>query len=323
MLVRGFGSANLELGVPVGNTNVFRVGSITKQFTAAVLLQMQEQGKLSLENKLSQYYPDFPHSREITLRQMLNHTSGIHNYTEEEGFFQRGEAMVSHGAGEMVDFFAKMPVTQDFAPGTRWRYSNTAYFMLGGVIEKVENKPLDQVFEARIFAPLGLKHSAIDKETQVVPGRVSGYEVVKPGDFRNAGFISMTVPGAAGAMRSTAYDLAVWLQSLFAGKVLKPASFSDMLAPGKLNDGRSSKVAFPAEMAADEGYGLGLASSELEGHRRVGHDGNINGFSASVAIFPQDQVTVVILANGMGDHIGVGALATRIQKIALGMAPGK
>ena len=323
LLVKGFGSADLELDVPVDNASVFRIGSITKQFTAAVLFKLQEEGKLSLGDALSKYYPDFPHAGEITLRQMLNHTSGLYNYTELPGFFSGPERMLNHTTDEMVAFLAKMPTTQDFAPGTSWHYSNTAYFMLGGVIEKVEKKPIDVVFKERIFAPLGMEHSAIDNEAEIVPGRVSGYDVASPGEFQNASFISMTVPGAAGSMRSTASDLIVWTQALFGGKLLKPASFAAMTSPGKLNDGRDSKVAFPSELSGQEAYGMGLITSKLDGHRRIGHMGGINGFSASVAAFPQDHVIVAVLANGIGKEIGVGPLAERIQKIALGLSLDK
>jgi D-alanyl-D-alanine carboxypeptidase len=141
LLVKGYGSANLELNVPVGNDNVFRIGSVTKQFTAAALLKLEEEGRLSTNDRLSRYYPSYPRAADITLAQMLHHTSGLHNYTDDAVLLER-EAGLALTTDQWVERFARMPKTQDFEPGTGWSYSNTAYFLLGGVIEKVEGKPL-------------------------------------------------------------------------------------------------------------------------------------------------------------------------------------
>ncbi len=173
VLVKGYGSANLEQHVPVSNTSVFRVGSVTKQFTAVALLLLAEEGKVSVQDKLSKYYPNFPRANDITLDEMLHHTSGIFNYTSAPNFAVDG--MIHRSTDEMVEFIGKLPKTQDFEPGTNWSYSNSAYFILGGVVEKAAGEPLATVFKTRLFAPLGMTHSALDDETEIVDGRARGY----------------------------------------------------------------------------------------------------------------------------------------------------
>src|SRR5262249_54953454 len=157
-----------------------------------------------------------------------------------------------------------------FEPGTSWYYSNTAYFMLGGVVEKVEGKPLAAVLKDRFFTPLGLTHTAMDDEKEIVTGRVEGYEGEAPGKFKNPQFISMTVPGGAGAMRSSADDLARWNAALFGGKLLKAASFQEMTTPGKLTDGKLSSTAMPKMEGVETGdYGYALFINKLEGHPKI------------------------------------------------------
>ena len=328
LLVKGYGSANLEQGVRVTNDSVFRVGSVTKQFTAAALLLLAEQGKLSTQDKLAKYYPNFPRGGDITLEQMLHHTSGIHSYTDDPSFANEG--MVHRTTDEMVEFIAKLPKTQDFEPGTDWSYSNSAYFILGGVIEKVSAETLAKVFKAQFFGPLGMTHSALDDETEIVIGRARGYSGAGPGHFTNAPFISMSIPGAAGSIRSTATDLARWNAALYGGKVLKPASLAAMLAPGKLNNGETSGSAMAKKMAAagapvkgQAEYGFALFLSDMEGHRKIDHGGGIYGFSASLSEFPDDHVTVVVLSNSIGKGVGAQDTAKQIEHLAIGLPTSK
>src|SRR5688572_1340612 len=180
VLVKGYGSANLELKVPVNNDSVFLIGSVTKQFVAAALLKLQEEGKLSIGDKLSKYYATYPRAADVTLDQMLHHTSGLHSYTDDADLMKT-EAAVKRTTEEWIERFAKMPKTQDFEPGTGWHYSNTAYFILGGVVEKVEGKPLATVLQDRFFAPLGMTQTALDDESEIVPDRVAGYDAEGPG----------------------------------------------------------------------------------------------------------------------------------------------
>jgi D-alanyl-D-alanine carboxypeptidase len=327
VLVKSYGSANLEQHVPVANDSVFRVGSVTKQFTAVALLLLAEEGKVSLQDKLSKYYPNFPRADDITLEEMLHHTSGIYNYTSEPNFANDG--MVHRSTDEMVEFIAKLPKTQDFEPGTNWSYSNSAYFILGGVVEKASGAPLATVFKTKFFTPLGMAHSALDDETELVTGRVRGYSGAAPGKFANAPFISMSIPGGAGSVRSTASDLAKWNAALYGGKILKLTSLAAMLTPGRLKDGESTGAAITKMMAAagapasaqskNQEYGYALFLSQVEGHRKIDHGGGIYGFSASLSAFPDDHTTVVVLSNAIGKDVGVTKIAERIERIAIGL----
>jgi D-alanyl-D-alanine carboxypeptidase len=328
VLVKSYGSADLEQGVAVSNVSVFRIGSVTKQFTAVALLLLAEEGKLSLQDKLSKYYPGFPRGNDISLEQMLHHTSGIHNYTAEPNFVNEG--MVHRSTDEMVEFIGKMPKTQDFEPGTDWSYSNSAYFILGGVVEKASGEALAQVFKARMFTPIGMAYSALDDETEIVAARARGYSGAAPGKFTNAPFISMSIPGGAGSVRSTAGDLVKWNAALFGGKVLKPASLAAMLVPGKLNNGENSGTAI-AKMRAAAGapatghseYGYALFLAEEEGHRKIEHGGGIYGFSASLSEFPDDRTTVAVLSNAIGKDVGVTKIAKLIERLAIGLPATK
>ena len=325
VLVKSYGSANLEQHVPVSNESVFRVGSVTKQFTAVALLLLAEEGKLSLQDKLSKYYANFPRAGDITLEQMLHHTSGIYSYTSAPNFAVDG--MVHRSTDEMVEFIGKLPKTQDFEPGTNWSYSNSAYFILGGVVEKVAGEPLATVFKTRLFVPIGMTHTALDDETELAPGRVRGYSGAAPGKFTNAPFISMSIPGGAGSIRSTAADLAKWNAALFGGKILKPTSLAAMETPGRLNDGETSGAAIAKMMSAagapgaavKQEYGYALFVSQEDGHRKISHGGGIYGFSAELAQFPDDRVTVAVLSNAIGKDMGVTKIADRIERLAIGL----
>jgi D-alanyl-D-alanine carboxypeptidase len=322
VLVKAYGKANLELQVPVGNDSVFRIGSVTKQFTAAAILKLAEEGKLSLDDKLSKYYPDFPRAGDITLQRMLNHTSGIHNYTEEPTMLT--DAYIHRTTDEMVVFLGKLPKTQDFEPGADWHYSNSAFSILGGVVEKVSGQSLGDFLKTRFFTPLGMTHTAYDDETEILPGRASGYAAEGKGKFTNAGFLSMTFPGGGGSLRSSASDLAKWNAALFGGKVLKPESFTAMTTPGRLTSGATSGAAMRAMMAGmpnlpgDLEYGYGLQTSTFAGHAKVSHGGGIHGFNASVSEFPKDHVTVIVLSNTIGKDVGAAPVADKIERLAIG-----
>jgi D-alanyl-D-alanine carboxypeptidase len=327
VLLKSYGSANLEQRVAVSNDSVFRIGSVTKQFTAVALLLLAEEGKVSLQDKLSKYYPNFPRANDITLDEMLHHTSGIYNYTSSPNFGVDG--MIHRSTDEMVEFIGKLPKTQDFEPGTNWSYSNSAYFILGGVVEKAADAPLAEVFKIRLFRPLGMSHSALDDETELVPGRARGYSGSAPGKFTNAAFISMSIPGGAGSVRSTAADLSKWNAALFGGKILKADSLAAMLTPGKLSNGESSGAAMAKMMAAagapaaagsvKQEYGYALFLSRDEGHRKIAHGGGIYGFSSSLSEFPDDKTTVVVLSNAIGKDVGVSKIADRIERLAIGL----
>ncbi|MGC1303714.1 MAG: serine hydrolase domain-containing protein [Caulobacteraceae bacterium] len=214
---KGFGWANLETGTPVTPRSIFKIGSISKQFTATALMQMQEEGELSVDDKLAKFYPDFPKASEISLRQMLTHTSGLGNYTDtrpREKFYQDSRRDYDADA-----LYAAMRATDPlyvFEPGADWAYSNTAFVLLGLIVQKVAAEPYGSYFKRRLFDPAGLNDTAVDEMAQVVSSRASGYSAHAGSDtdFDNASFISMTYPGGAGAIRSTSQDLCRWHEAV-------------------------------------------------------------------------------------------------------------
>ena len=312
-LARGYGFADLEQRTPVTADTVFRIGSVTKEFTAAAVLLLAERGRLSLDDKLAKFVPDFPRAGEVTIRRLLDHTSGIRNYTSVPGFLPN-VAPRDYATADFVKVIAASDPLYDFAPGTGWSYSNSGYFLLGAVIERASGQGYAEFLQANLFAPLGLKHTKPDDMGEIVPNRAEGYDKdpARPGAFRNSGHLSLSVAAAAGAMRSTAGDLARWHEALLGGRVLKPASLALMTAPGRLSDGRLASAARPAAqtqpgVASD--YGLGISTSVRDGRRGVGHGGSINGFNAALQTYPDIRTTVVLLTNTGG---GTAKLMPRI-----------
>jgi CubicO group peptidase (beta-lactamase class C family) len=309
VFVKGYGRANLELAAPVNAKTVFRIGSLTKQFTAAGVLLLAEQGKLKIDDKLSLYLPNFPRANEVTLRDLLDHTSGIHNFTESPVI----DKISTSGAtvNELVADIAGQSPLYDFEPGTGWWYSNSNYALLGAVIEKVSGKTWAAFMKSEIFDKLGMTDTAADDARNVVPGRASGYSLINgaPRRFRNADFTDMSVPYAAGALRSTAEDMARWNAGLFGGKLLKPDSLKQMLAPGRLRNGAETQTAiawpggkaFPPPPGYVPGpYAFGLDHHLQNDRRIIGHDGSIAGFDAVMQTYIDEGLTIIVLTNTDG-----------------------
>lgn len=318
---KGYGRANLELGVPVNTKTVFRIGSLTKQFTAAGVLLLAEQGKLKIDGKLSLYLPEFPRANEVTLRDLLNHTSGIHNFTEGPVI----DRISTSGATvqRLVADIAGQSPLYDFEPGTGWWYSNSNYALLGAVIERVSGKSWGTFMKAEIFDKLGMADTSADKASDLVTGRASGYSLIggAAGKFRNADFTDMSVPYAAGALRSTIADMARWNAALFGGQFLKPQSLKEMLAPGRLRNGavNQTAIAWPGGKASSPPpgfipgyYAFGLDHHTENGRRIIGHDGSIAGFDAVMQTYVDEGLTVIVLTNTNG---AAHPLAAKIEKI--------
>lgn len=300
---KGYGMADLEHRVPVAADTVFRVGSITKEFTAAAILKLAEQGKLSLDDTLNRYVPNFPRGQEVSLRQLLLHISGIRNYTSLPGFLPQSPREFT--TDEMIALIAGADPLYDFAPGMGWSYSNSGFYLLGVVVEKASGQRYADFVRTSLIAPLGLQSVAVDDMADIVPGRSEGYDKAPgtPAGFRNAGHLSLSVASAAGAVRATAVDLARWHEALLGGRVIKPASVKLMLQPGRLTDGRLASAArkpSPGETGPPSDYGFGITTTTRDGRRSVGHGGSINGFNANVQTFPAEKVTVVLLTNTGG-----------------------
>lgn len=303
LLIRGYGLANLEHQVPATGDTVFRIGSVTKQFTAAAILLLAEDGRLGLDDTLDQYFPDFPRGSEVTIRHLLQHTSGISNYTSLNGFMQ-GTAPLEHDAARMVAYIASADPLYDFDPGTGWSYSNSGYMFLDYIAEQAAGQPLADFLKDRIFDPLGMNDTRMDDASEIVPGRAQGYDAApdSPYGFTNASYLSLSVAAGAGAIRSTPRDLIVWMQALLGGDVVSADSLAMMLEPARLTDGSlaSAFLVDPHPALAGMDYGFGIMTGERHGRRFIGHGGSINGFNASLIHYPDEDTTIVLLVNTIG-----------------------
>lgn len=298
----GYGFADLEFDVPTPDRALYEIGSVTKQFTAAALLLLQEEGKLSLDDDVSKHLPDYPtHGRRISLRRLLDHTSGIKGYTEMPEF---GELMLRKlPRDSLVKLFAAQPF--DFEPGEAQIYNNSAYFLLGLIIEKASGMSYGEFVKARLFEPAGMHDSRYCDERAVIKNRANGYDLGPDGKLLRAAYLDHTWPYSAGSLCSTAADLVAWNRALHGGRILSPASYQQLLTPGVLNDGTRLR------------YALGLALHEVAGHRVIEHGGGINGFLSSGMYFPDDDLIVIVLANTAGP-VGPGEIAGRITEAVLG-----
>lgn len=289
---RGYGSANLEWNIPNDATTKFRIGSLTKQFTAASILLLEERGKLKVDDPVTQYMPDAPAAWDkITIYHLLTHTSGLPNFT---GFADyRPLAPFATTPEGLVARFRDKPL--DFQPGEKWSYSNSGYVLLGYLVEKITGGTYQAFLQQHIFTPLGMKDSGYDSNTAIIPHRAAGYVPSAQGPL-NAGFVHMTIPHAAGALYSTTEDLLRWEQGLFGGSVLSAASLQKMTTPFKSD------------------YAFGVRVRTVGQRRVVEHNGGIDGFNTYLAYYPDSQTTIVVLGNLNGpvpDQIGpkLGAVA--------------
>jgi CubicO group peptidase (beta-lactamase class C family) len=296
VLNKGYGSANLEWDVPNSPASKFRLGSITKQFTAASILLLQERGKLNVQDPVKKYMADAPAAWDkITIYHLLTHTSGIPSFTSFPEY-AKWEPFATTAAEE-VAWFRDKPL--DFAAGEKWSYSNSGYVLLGYLIEKITGGSYEKFVRENIFIPLDMKDSGYDSNSAVIARRAVGYAPDKNG-LKNAGFVNMTIPFAAGALYSTTGDLLKWEQALFGGKLLSAASLKTMTTPFK-ND-----------------YACGLAVQTKDGRKVIEHGGGIEGFNTQLTYYPDDKLTVVVLANLNGS--APGEIAAKLAAVAHGEA---
>lgn len=291
------GSANLELGVPLSPDQVFRIGSLTKTFTAAALLKLAAAGKLSLDDPLAKFLPDFPQGAKVTLAELLDHTAGISDAWE-------ADPAKPQDTGALVKLIAGH--APDFPPGTAWAYSNSGYILLGAVIEKVTGQPWHAALQGLLTQPLGLAQTAYYSDEAVVPGLVAGYSQDDHGRVIRAPFTSISGPGAAGALTSTAADLFRWMRALATGRALPP----------RLYEAMSSAKATTSGTPVPYGYGLMIGT--VRGEPVVEHNGGIEGFAAQLTYFPKQHVTVVVLANTDARSPNPRSLAHRLGALTIG-----
>ncbi len=297
------GMAQIELGVPMTSDQVFRIGSNTKQFTAATILKLVEQGRLSLTDPLSKFLPDYPNGARITIHELLNHTSGIKDYTEIDGYFG-GAIRQDLDTEKLLAVFKDLPV--DFAPGTNWKYDNSGYLVLGAVIEKLTGKSWHEAIREQVLAPLALTYTVYDEAQPLIANRAAGYTLDEKGRSENAAYLSMSQAGAAGALASNVDDLFHWLRALHTGKVLTADSYRRMTTP----------VPTPSGQPADYAYGLSVL--KLRGEKAFEGDGRIPGFMSVTLYVPEPAVTVVVLSNTDLPHADLGTVASKLAAIALG-----
>jgi CubicO group peptidase (beta-lactamase class C family) len=280
---RGYGFANVELRVPATDTTVFQSGSVGKQFTAAGVLLLVETGKLGLDDAITKFLPEGDTVwRGVTVRHLLTHTSGIHEY-EEDVDSSLVDMRHDYTEDELVRVAARHAL--DFAPGTRWSYSNTGYMLLGVIIHRVSGAFYGDLLADRVFKPLGMRTARVISEADIVHNRADGYRLVD-GQLKNQEWVAPSLNTTAdGALYLTVRDLAAWDRGLSAGRILSPKSRTAMWTPAKLaGDG-----------SVDYGFGWRLAP--YRGHRAIGHTGSWQGFKAMIQRFPDDSLTVIVLAN--------------------------
>jgi len=291
------GMANLDLDVALTPQQVFRIGSITKTFTAATVLKLSAAGRLSLDDPLSKFLPDFPNGNHITLARLLSHTAGI-----SDGWDADPAKPLDTAA--LIKLIAAAP--PDFAPGEAWSYSNSGYILLGAVIEKVTSKPWHQVIREQLAVPLGLAHTSFHPDNALVPGLVTGYSQDKHGDVVHAPYVSISGPAAAGALVSTVDDLFHWMRALVTDHALPPGLFRTMATPQATADGNPVP------------YGYGLMLGTVRGEPVIEHNGGIDGFASQLTYFPDQHVTVVVLANTDAGAPNPRSLAHRLGALAIG-----
>jgi CubicO group peptidase (beta-lactamase class C family) len=293
---KSYGSANLEWDILNTPATKFRLGSITKQFTAAAILLLEERGKLKIEDTVKTHMPDAPAAWDkITIFHLLTHTSGIPSFTEFSEY--REMKMFDTPVDQIVAKFRDRPL--EFEPGEKMAYSNSGYVLLGYLVEKVSGQSYAEFVQENIFKPLGMKDSGYDSNSAIIPRRASGYAPGPEGPL-NAGFIHMSIPHGAGALYSTTEDLLRWKQALFGGKLLSAESLQKMTTPFK------------------DDYGLGLLIKQVDGRKRIWHGGGIEGFNTSLAYYPDSKITAVVLANLNGRT--PDQLSLQLGKLAHGEA---
>ena len=300
---KGYGLANVELSVPATENTVYQLASVTKTFTATAIMMLARDGKLGLDDKITARLPDLPKTwEEVTIRQLLNHTSGIKSYTSVRDFHKT--ARKDYAQREILDLVAKEPV--EFAPGEKWNYNNSGYFLLGMLIEKVTGKKYGEFLDERILKPLGMTQTRVNDLQAVIPNRAQGYSWDGK-ELRNGEYVSPTQPFSAGMLVSSVGDLVKWDLALRSEALLKKSTLDQMWTPTKLSKG------------GEADYGFGWSIGKVAGHRLIAHGGGIPGFSTQLSRFVDDDLTVIVLTNA--DNGNAGAIARNSREAGAG--PGR
>jgi CubicO group peptidase (beta-lactamase class C family) len=293
---KGYGMANIELGVPNTPEMKFQIGSITKQFTATAVLQLAEKGLLSVDDPITKHLPDYPKETgdRVTVHHLLSHTSGIPSYTGMPGVMDNKALPTS--VDDLMGIFKDEPL--DFEPGEKYVYSNSNYVVLGAIIEKISGKSYEDYLQENIFGPLGMRNSGYDHRDKIMKNRAAGYSQDQEDELVNAEFVHMSSPYAAGALYSTVEDMLIWDQALYGEKILKRSSLEKMFTPVKGN------------------YGYGWVIDEVYGRKHIWHNGGIFGFYTSFNRWVDDKVCVMVFSNN--DSAPADNMANGLAAIVFG-----
>ena len=283
LLNKGYGYRNAADKTVNNEQTIFQLGSITKQFTSAVILKLQEEKKLSVSDKLSKYFPGYPKGDSVTIEQLLTHTSGIYSYTNDPNFMAN-EVTKPASRERMMALFRDKPF--DFSPGTSWNYSNSGYSLLGYIIEAVTKKPYEQAVRKYIFTPLGMTHSGFDFTHLKSKEKATGYFKLDDKETVAAPIVDSTVSYSAGAIYSTTGDLYLWHKALEKNNILSKAQQEKAYTPIKNK------------------YGYGWGIDTIEGKRKVSHGGGIHGFTTNISRVPEDDICIVLLSNASDPTLG-------------------
>lgn len=301
---RGRGLADLEAKNPITPATVFRLGSITKQMSAAVLLQLVDEGKVSLDDPVSKYVPSLKQAgADATVRQILNHTSGVQSYTGIPGWMVEDNTSRPYTTEQMIALFKDLPAPTK--PGEAWAYNNSGYVLVGAVIESVTGKPWHRVLEERLSDRLGLKTIRYGVGEATMPKMAQGYTAGEQGP-KLARKIHMSVPHAAGALIGSVEDLARWNHALHHGKVVSSQSYSAMISPTRVPKGE------------DAPYGFGIGQDKVRGRSGLGHGGGIFGFSTNSIYVPEKDLFVAVFANSDDPATSPGTATKKLAALALG-----
>ncbi|MCK5003962.1 MAG: serine hydrolase [Candidatus Aminicenantes bacterium] len=302
ILRKGYGMADMELNVPMRTEMVFRIGSITKQFTSVGIMMLVEEGKVKLEDLITVYLPEYPlKGKKVTVRHLLNHTSGIKSYTSmpEFGKIMRTDIEVE----KLIDVFKEQPF--DFEPGEKYLYNNSGYILLGAIIEKVSGLKYADFIKTRIFDKAGMNSSIYGEAAAIIKNRAKGYGRNDKGVV-NSSYLSMTLPYAAGSLLSTVDDLYKWNRSLSTGKLISKKSLKKVYKRTSLNNGEEISYAF------------GFMNIDFHGYTQIHHGGGINGFITHEVYIPEEEIFVTVLTNSTGNKISPQFVSQWITTLLLG-----
>jgi len=277
LLAKGYGSADIELNVPNDPSSKIRLGSVTQQFTAMAILELQEEGRLNVQDSVCKYIPDCPNDwQEIKIVNLLTHTSGISNFTEFPDY--DSTSSLPETVPELIGRFKNKPL--ESKPGEKFKYSNSGYQVLGAVIENVSGRPYANYLAEHIFVPLKMRDTGYDSAASILPHRASGYRQNGDTDtLLNATYLDMSIPFSAGGLYSTVEDLYRWDRALYSEKLVSKKSLDQMFTPYR------------------DGYGFGWKTLKEFQRRVLMSAGRINGFSASIRRYPDDDACVIVLGN--------------------------